>query len=499
MNLIYKDSCNGSEDKNYSINNLTIEYNKKGIKLEPKDEKGGEYILTKSSSRWFLPPQFKIEFDITEIEGSVDFCISSKSFFKNKKDYNKISSESLDLKEGTNHITINYDRKNTIFKNGLNIKVEDNIDFVEDIGFWISFKGDSTKKSITLKNLKISTNIPTFCVFGSCTSRDLFTGFLNKGYKNYFRHERALLRSTIISLMEDSIDFNEEDIIVPYGAGGNGGSSEFRTERGKDDLTNKFLEDIITIQPEFLIIDIIRDVGQGNLECNDGKYITFNHTDLKHTQFYNNIKDNNFLKIQENEEEFLKVWIERCDEFFKFMNKNCPSTIIILNTAKYATKRIKSNGEIVENLEYIKRSTTNNYYIALLENYMCNNYDVEVLEFDENTLSDEEHKWGHYPVHYYPDYYTKTSYQLREIVERNRSIKTKEELILNNKIRKERRDKIVLKNKFYEIEVERREKEKIINSQVKKAEKLDILLSSNSWKITKPLRDLANIFRKLKK
>ena len=492
MNLIYDDSCNNSKEKNYGDKNLKIEYNEKGIKLEPKNDEDGEYILTKSSSRWFLPPQFKIEFDITEIEGSCDICISSKPFSKSKKEYTSVSTESLDLKEGTNHITIEYDRTNTIFKNESEIKFHNNIDFIENITFWISLKGDSTKKSITLKNIKVSTNIPTFCVFGSCTTRDLFNGGINKGYKDHFRHERSLLRSTIISLMDDPIDFNEEDIIVAEGAGGRPGSSELRTERGKDDLTNKFLEDIIKIQPEYLIMDTIRDVGNGNLQCDNGKYITFNHADLKHTKFYKKIKNNNYLKIQKNEEEFFKIWKERCDEFFNFMEKNCPNTIIILNSSKYVTKMLKSNGEIVETPQYKKKSTRNNYYNTILEKYICNNFNVEVLEFDENTLTHEEHKWGPHPVHYYPDFYIKTSAQLKEIVERNRSIKTEEEIILNNKIRAERRGKILLKNKLYEIEVDIREKDE-------KIKKLDILLSSNSWKLTKPLRAIGDIFRKLKK
>ena len=490
MNLIYG-SCNGFEE-NYSTNNLKVEHDKNGIKLEPKENKGGEFILTKSSSRWFLPPQFKLEFDITEIEGSVDFCISSKSFFNNKKDFTKIPSESLDLSEGNNHITISYDRKNTIFKNGLDIKFTDNIDFIENISFWISFKGNSSKKSINIKNIKISTNIATFCVFGTCTSRDLFNGEINEGYKNHFRHERSLLRSTIISLMDSPIEFDEEDIIVPEGAGGRLGSSNFRTERGKDDLTTKFLEDIIKIQPEYLIMDIIRDVGNGNLQCNDGKYITFNHIDLRYTTFYQKIKNNNFIMIQEDEEEFFKIWKERCHKFFDFIEKNCPNTIIILNSSKYVIKMKKSNGEIVETPQYIKKATTNNYYISILENYICDNFDVEILEFDENTLIDEEHKWGINPVHYCSDSYLKKSTQLREIIERNRSIKTQEERILNNKIRKERREKILLQNKLYEIEPERRK-----NS--KKAKKLDLLLSSNSWKITKPLRTIGNILRILKK
>ncbi|MDO5850324.1 MAG: DUF6270 domain-containing protein [Methanobacteriaceae archaeon] len=490
MNLIYNDSCNGSQ-KDYSTNNLIIQYNKKGIKLEPKDDKGGEYILNKSS-RWFLPPQFKIEFDITEIEGSVDFCISSKSFFNNKKDYNKISTEVLDLKEGTNHITIHYDRKNTIFKNESDVKFTDNIDFIENISFWISFKGDSSKKSITLKNIKISTNIPIFCVFGSCTTRDIFFGGTNKGYKNHFLNERTLLRSTIISLMDDPVDFNEEDIIVPEGAGGEPGTSKRRTERGRDDLNKKFLEDLIKIQPEFLIMDIIRDMGNGNLQCNDGKYMTLNHPDLKHTPFYQEIKDNNFLKIQEDKEMFFEVWKERCGKFFKFMNKNCPNTIIILNSSKYVTKMLTSDGDIVETPKYIKKATNFNYYITILENYICDNFDVEVLEFDENTLSYENHRWTPSPLHYEPYYYQNRTEQLDEIIERNRSIKTEEELLLNNKIRKERREKIILQNKLYEMAPEIRE-----NS--KKAEQLDVLLSSNSWKLTKPLRAVGDVVRKLKK
>lgn len=495
MNLIYEAKESELERTKYlKLTNLKVENTKKGMKLQALENKNAQCELIKNSKRWFLPSQFKIEFDITEIEGNINLCMGNRKSNKEKNNL-IVSSELLDLKNQNNHITISYDNGNINFKNGLDIKYSKNTNFEEDISFWISFDGNITNKSITIKDIKITTNIPTFCQIGTCVSRDLFNGSINKGYKKHFRSERALLRSTIISLMEEPIDFKEEEVIVEEGIGGYSGSSKLRTEIGKDDLTNKFLEDLKEIQPEYLIIDVIRDIGEGNLEIDGGKYISYDHRDLRYTTFYKNLTVQNLLKITEEEDKFLKLWKERCNQLFSFLNENCPNTIIILNSARHVSRMLKSNGEIIENKNFKKRENLYNPYKIIADEYICNNFDVEVLEFDENTLAHEDHKWGKGPVHYTPDYYEKTSKQLNEIVKRNRSIKTKEDELLNKKIRQLRKEKIILKSNIYQINKEKEEFE-IENNKLNN--KLNNVLSSKSWKITKPLRYFMNILRKYK-
>ena len=322
MNLIYEAKESELERTKYlKLTNLKVENTKKGMKLQALENKNAQCELIKNSKRWFLPSQFKIEFDITEIEGNINLCMGNRKSNKEKNNL-IVSSELLDLKNQNNHITISYDNGNINFKNGLDIKYSKNTNFEEDISFWISFDGNITNKSITIKDIKITTNIPTFCQIGTCVSRDLFNGSINKGYKKHFRSERALLRSTIISLMEEPIDFKEEEVIVEEGIGGYSGSSKLRTEIGKDDLTNKFLEDLKEIQPEYLIIDVIRDIGEGNLEIDGGKYISYDHRDLRYTTFYKNLTVQNLLKITEEEDKFLKLWKERCNQLFSFLNEN---------------------------------------------------------------------------------------------------------------------------------------------------------------------------------
>lgn len=495
MNLIYELEENSKETKYIKLKNLKVENSKKGMKLQPLEDKNSQCELIKDSKRLFLPQQFKIEFDITEIKGPINLSIGDR---KSDKEGNNlyVSTELLDLKNQNNHITIIYDNGTINFKNGSDIKYSKNTDFKEDIIFFIIFDGDNIiNKSITIKDMKITTNLPTFCILGTCVSRDLFNGNITKGYKKHFRHERALLRSTIISLMEEPIDFNEEEVIVEAGLGGYSGSTELRTKIGKDDLTNKFLEDLKKIQPEYLIIDTVRDIGEGNLEIDGGKYISYDHRDLRYTTFFENLKIKNRLKITEDEEKFLKIWKERCNLLFSFLNENCPNTTIILNPARHVSRMLKTNGEIIEKKNFKKKANLYNPYKIIVDEYICNNFDVEVLEFDENTLAQEDHKWGMGPLHYTPDYYEKTSKQLKEIVERNRSMKTKEDELLNKKIRQLRKEKIILKNDIYKINKEKNELN-IKNNKLNN--KLNSVLSSKSWKITKPVRYFMNSLRKFK-
>ena len=50
-------------------------------------------------------------------------------------------------------------------------------------------------------------------IWGSCSTRDIFRSIFNN-YKEYFEVVSTLERVSLVSLMGDSIEFNEEDIRI---------------------------------------------------------------------------------------------------------------------------------------------------------------------------------------------------------------------------------------------------------------------------------------------
>ncbi|MEH7612122.1 DUF6270 domain-containing protein, partial [Gottfriedia acidiceleris] len=123
----------------------------------------------------------------------------------------------------------------------------------------ISIKGNE-------KKLKIA-------AFGSCVTRDNFNSKFNLNYKNHFELIRYQNQSSIISLMSNPI---------PYNRGKIDNLNEYEQNDVFDDLEKNFLNDLISKQPEALILDFFGDVYFGCLMTNSS-YITNNRWKITKT------------------------------------------------------------------------------------------------------------------------------------------------------------------------------------------------------------------------
>ena len=79
----------------------------------------------------------------------------------------------------------------------------------------------------------------------------------------------------------------------------------------------------------------------------------------------------------------------------------------------------------------------------MFDEYILKNFDVEVLDFDENTLSVEDHLWGCSSLHYGPLYFVDINKQLNEIIKRNESIENKADDLINKEIRGKKRQELL--------------------------------------------------------
>ena len=269
--------------------------------------------------------------------------------------------------------------------------------------------------------------ITSFSTFGSCASRNIFYSVINKDYKNYFKINNSVESSTLISLMSKPIEYDENLI---------NSNETYDNLCVTDDLTNNFLEFIEKDVVDYIIIDNFFDVTNGVIIFADNQFIT-STLRLKNTDFYDFVRNNKYINIFNNFQEYYSLWRESCNKFFNFVENKCNKTKIILNCSRLVYNYIDNEGNISKNVEFEKLAHKINPFLNLFDKYILENFDVDVLKFNSNTLANKNHVFGLHPIHFEEKYYLEKNQQLLEIIDNNKHdfdsykfrLKQKEDLI----------------------------------------------------------------------
>lgn len=271
----------------------------------------------------------------------------------------------------------------------------------------------------------------TFSSLGCCPTRDIFNSTINNNYKAYFKLISDAYHQSFISLMSEPLIFNKNDVTV-------NGQKHIWADRTIADFERTYLEDLIKNPPEYLIFDVYADVEYGLLEINN-TYVTNTPVNLQQTDFYKNLKEIKKLTIFNDTLKYLKIWKNSFEKFYNFMNDNCKSTQLILNPISYDINGncflLKKN-KIEQNINFKILANKFNSYYKLLQRYICENFDLNVLLHD-TYLHFDSHLWGLNPGHFEEKYYKEITFQLNSMIN-NYSVYSDE---LTEDIRKNDREK----------------------------------------------------------
>lgn len=237
-------------------------------------------------------------------------------------------------------------------------------------------------------------------ILGSCVSRDSFNSNFNKNYSQFFNVNLSLGRTSFISIMSKPIKFNPESIKINPDTKKN----KFRTIVLKQDFEKSILKEICGCDIEYLIIDNYFEVIFGILQFGEGEIVTNNFWDLYETEFYKNINTKTQLQMFTNPKEYFDLWKICCDKFFEFINKARPDIKLILNPVRLSKHAIRKNRTIEKN-RYKNKAEVFNQYISKLDEYIVKNYDVYLMDLQENTFADDTHLWGSGEVHFEKKFY----------------------------------------------------------------------------------------------
>lgn len=233
--------------------------------------------------------------------------------------------------------------------------------------------------------------------------------FFNGDYKKYFNVEISEQRQSIISVMQEknNVDISLLKLNPP---------NNFQTRCLDSDLNKKFLSLMEKTVIDYLIIDVHFEVVLGIL-CYNGDKIITNDNYIRKTKYFEQMHDLQEINFHNNPQKFFEIWKSYCNAFFEYMKNNYPNTKIILAEVRATDKVRKKDGTIYINKEYSINCKLNNPFYKKLESYIIENYDVYVIDIDEeNLMCDENHRWGMFYVHYTKEYYHEFLKKVKDIV-----------------------------------------------------------------------------------
>lgn len=301
--------------------------------------------------------------------------------------------------------------------------------------------------------------VTKFLVFGSSNSGDIFFSKANPNYKQFFELCGESQKSSIISLMQNPVNFDENKVKVIE----NNVVNNFRTKNAREDLNKNFLKKLKDNDVDYLLIDNHFEIDAGILELEDGTLIT-NNQDIQATLLYEELKKKKIITMETDSEEYLKLYKKNCDLFFKFLKENCPNVKVILNVTRWISIILNESDNINLYDSFIQHSEKYDKYKRILDEYICNNFDVDILSFNNEFISLED-QWGSFHTeHDELSYINDKTNQLNEIIQRNElENKYPEFISVNKKIRLLSRTNFLLDDKNHELISTEENNKKIID------------------------------------
>lgn len=256
----------------------------------------------------------------------------------------------------------------------------------------------------------INGKIIKIAIFGCCVSRDAFTTKMIPNYKDFFKIVTMSTRASMISLMQNPINFDEASLtILPENP-----SNNFKKNCIVNDMKKTFLNVLIEKDIDYLIIDNYLEVLFGIICFNKG-IISYN-PDLELTEYYKKLGEFTHLRISDNPNQYFEMWSKNCDLFFNFLKNKCPNLKIILNNAKPFDKFLNEDGSVFIDANYTKHCDEIIPHLNKLNNYIKENYNVKSINYENSYYLDENHMWGKGPVHYNKNFYQDFLDKIKKII-----------------------------------------------------------------------------------
>lgn len=242
-------------------------------------------------------------------------------------------------------------------------------------------------------------------VFGSCTTRDNFNSRFNPDYKTRYDVRLAANQTSVITMMSPPLDTD----FTPTRP-----MSEYDQWNIRSDLSREFLPLLADLKPDYLILDFFADIHFGVLRLEDGRYLTNNRWKTWRTDLYQRLKETNGferVRIFDDPDDYFTLWAEALERFAAFVAEHCPDTKVVVHCGFNTDELVPPGTTRPVPLRAFKKGSridvpVANRLWARLDDHAVSTYGWDAIDLrDEGYLTDADHPWGPFYVHYTMDYY----------------------------------------------------------------------------------------------
>ncbi|GAB7006132.1 hypothetical protein JCM18899A_36050 [Nocardioides sp. AN3] len=259
----------------------------------------------------------------------------------------------------------------------------------------------------------------TVAVLGSCITRDNFNSRFNPSYKDRFVCPLHQNQSSIIALMSPPVD-DEWEPLDPA-------MNDYDQWNVRTELDRSFLDEVVLLDPDLLILDFFGDIHFGVVRLPDGRYVTDNRWKVRRTTWYRDREASGELErftIYADTEAYVALWQRSFDALMRHLRSHLPQTTIVLHRGRNTGTLVMPDGERIGlrgNRRMhplpVKRS---NALWARLDDYAARQVDFVIDLRGLRAPTYDDHAWGPFYVHYLPEYYHRFLEDLARIERRRR-------------------------------------------------------------------------------
>lgn len=241
-------------------------------------------------------------------------------------------------------------------------------------------------------------------VIGSCVTRDMFNENFIPYHKEVFEVVSTAWQTSFASLVAKPIKLSEEDLDT---------SGKLRDHRWKTllrDLNKKPLKEIISREPDYIIMDIYADVNYGFVKlrkASEEHFLTNNPNGFRKTKFYESKNFSKTYNIHENAR-FLEFFYKGFDKFYNIVKVQLPNTKLIINGFVEAYGYIGDEKFPMRFSADIQNHVTanNSKYFEIYDEIKRKYPDIDIIDMTKKMyFSDPNHPFGNHPYHMTKDYY----------------------------------------------------------------------------------------------
>jgi hypothetical protein len=243
-------------------------------------------------------------------------------------------------------------------------------------------------------------------ILGSCISRDVFNTRFNPGYKEIWNCALMQNQSSLISIMSPAFPIPEEQLGDEM--------TDYAKLQVRNDTSRVFLEKLVELRPDYLIVDFFGDIHFGVLEVAEGQYVTNNRWMLHKTRWYADRKasgDLRPLRIEDDTEAYLALWKDALEKLAGFLREHLPETRVIVHRGRNAERWLAEGGGRPKAMRNRKKlfkidiDRANELWRKLDDVATAIDGWESIDLTDREYLSFVGHPWGVFYVHYTLDYY----------------------------------------------------------------------------------------------